>query len=554
LTNILRTSALAATVAIILALVFPAFDPGYRDGHDTNSHVTYVYLFDEAIRQGQFPVRWIEGPWTGYSQPLFNFYQVGLYYIVELVHTVVPRLSRSLTLTVALLWCLGSGFTFLWLKRLGTLPAALGTVMFALSPYVIQDVFVRAAYPEFAAICFAPGVLWALDRLLTTGRLVFVPLLAMLLCLMLICHLPATMIVSPLIAAAVVALVVTKQARPGSLLKLTAAGALALGLSAFYLVPVLAEMEDINIQAMTTKYADFRKNFVLAKQLDGIRYSPLNEVSFQLGISQWAAMLLGVLTSLASFVRRSWSARDVAILAWLGAIGLALFMTNGASLRVWESLPPLAFIQFPWRFFLLVAIAGAALAATLLSSIRGQRVQAGIVLVAIGLHLPLYLYYQRPDRLILREQWNIDDPAWRQTAAARKFGFYQSGFDPIAVTDAPDPLSPRAAIVAGQGTVRAAFFGHHVIRLDVQAQQTVRLSINSHYFPGWRVSLDGHDVSVRVTPNFGFMEIDVPPGMHRVEARFGNTPVRTAANTITVVTAFAIVLLLGWSTPPFRRR
>jgi hypothetical protein len=82
----------------------------------------------------------------------------------------------------------------------------------------------------------------------------------------------------------------------------------------------------------------------------------------------------------------------------------------------------------------------------------------------------------------------------------------------------------------------------------------VRLSINSHYFPGWRVSLDGHDVSVRVTPNFGFMEIDVPPGMHRVEARFGNTPVRTAANTITVVTAFAIVLLLGWSTPPFRRR
>ena len=554
MTNILRTAAFAATAAVTLALVSPAFDPGYRDGHDALSHVTYVYLFNEAIRQGQFPVRWIEGPWTGYSQPLFNFYQVGFYYFVELVHTIVPRLSQSLTLTIVLLWCAGSGFTFLWLKRLGALPAALGTVMFALSPYVVQDVFIRAAYPEFAAICFAPGVLWALDRLLITGRPVFVPLLGLLLCLMMICHLPATMIVSPLIAATVLSLVVTRQAQPGSFLKLAAAGALAIALSAFYVVPVLAEIEDINIQAMTTEYADFRKNFVLAKQLDGIRFTPINEISFQLGISQWAAVLFGMVASLLALKRKYWSARDVAILACLSTIGLALFMMNGVSLRVWESLPPLAFIQFPWRFFLPISIACAAVAAFLVSSIRDERVQAGVVLLAIALHLPLYLHYQRPDRLILREQWNIDDPAWRQTAAARRFGFYQSGFDPIGVTHRPDPLAPRAAIVAGAGTVRMVSFRHDGLTLDVQAEQNLRLSINSHYFPGWTVALDGRDVRITVTPDFGFMEIDVPPGMHRVEAQFGNTPIRTAANTITVVTAVTIILLLAWSAPSSRHR
>jgi hypothetical protein len=33
---------------------------GFPLGHDTTAHLTYLYLFDAALAQGQFPVRWVE--------------------------------------------------------------------------------------------------------------------------------------------------------------------------------------------------------------------------------------------------------------------------------------------------------------------------------------------------------------------------------------------------------------------------------------------------------------------------------------------------------------
>ena len=75
--------------------------------HDSAAHFTYTYLFDRALVQRQFPVRWIEWVRDGHGQPLFSFYQPGLYYLTQITHLAVPSLSRSLMLTVLAAWCLG---------------------------------------------------------------------------------------------------------------------------------------------------------------------------------------------------------------------------------------------------------------------------------------------------------------------------------------------------------------------------------------------------------------------------------------------------------------
>lgn len=49
-------------------------------GHDSGYHFTRVQLFSEALKQGQFPVRWTEGPGPGLSHPLFQFYPPLFYY------------------------------------------------------------------------------------------------------------------------------------------------------------------------------------------------------------------------------------------------------------------------------------------------------------------------------------------------------------------------------------------------------------------------------------------------------------------------------------------
>ena len=175
----LDAGALAVVVAALLALVVPVvIRGGLPAGHDTPAHLTYTYLFDRALTEGQFPVRWIEWVREGHGQPLFNFYQPGLFYFVQVIHLLVPSLTVSLKLTILLLWWLGAGFMYMFLRRCGRLAAAGGALVFAFSPYLMLDVFVRCAYPELAGIVFAVGVLWALDGWLRTNRPVWLAVLA----------------------------------------------------------------------------------------------------------------------------------------------------------------------------------------------------------------------------------------------------------------------------------------------------------------------------------------------------------------------------------------
>jgi uncharacterized membrane protein YfhO len=111
--------------------------------------------------------------------------------------------------------------------------------------------------------------------------------------------------------------------------------------------------------------------------------------------------------------------------------------------------------------------------------------------------------------------------------------------------DQPAIRIGRFAISEGAGTVRALAAENDRLALHAETARGMRVTINSHYFPGWAVRLDGHDVRVAASPGTGFMAVDVPPGVHRVEARFENTPIRTSANTISVVAGILAVVLLA---------
>src|SRR5262245_7677098 len=85
----IRWQNLVAALAIAAGsctLAVPLLHSGFPLGHDLQAHLTYTYLFDRALQSGQFPVRWTQGIRAGDGQLLFNFYQPGFYYVVQLVH------------------------------------------------------------------------------------------------------------------------------------------------------------------------------------------------------------------------------------------------------------------------------------------------------------------------------------------------------------------------------------------------------------------------------------------------------------------------------------
>jgi hypothetical protein len=111
------------------------------------------------------------------------------------------------------------------------------------------------------------------------------------------------------------------------------------------------------------------------------------------------------------------------------------------------------------------------------------------------------------------------------------------------------PLT-KLAIIRGSGEILSQYSrgssAGGVVRVDGPA--TVRIHL--YYFPGWQVRVDGGLVEARVSDPHGLIEVDVPAGEHRIDARMGSTQPRRAGTLTSWITLVLLVGLWFW---PSRR-
>lgn len=546
----LVAAAALALVASLASVAVPFLHDGLPSGHDATAHITYTYLFDRALSQGQMPVRWVEWVHPGESQPLFNFYPPGLYYLVGAVHALGVPLSVALKATVVLVcWC-GALLTYGWLSRLGRLPAGLAALLFVLSPYVMLDVFVRASYPELAAIACAPGVLWSIDRTISSSRLRDAIVLAGFVGLMLLCHLLTSLIFAPVLAA-YAGVRMWPTATPRRLALLALGGVLGFGLAAFYVVPSMVELHFVSIGRMTSGDADYQRHFVGVSQWFrgrwgyGASVPGLDDgLSFRMDVLQWLALVLSAVWLVRGRRPGRSGPRAGTIAFWLVAVVAAMFLMTQISAPLWHAIPALPYLQFPWRYLMVVSVGTSALAALLLASIRNRTVQALIVIGAVAIQYPVHHRHMRPQQYYERDAIDIDNPRWAEVEALGMRAFIERGFMPVDAHQPPPPGTGRWTVIAGEADVRALHEADDRLALEVHVPTTgaARLRLNTHYFPGWHVLVDGAASAAAVDERYGFMEVAVPRGTHRVEAVFADTPVRSAAN---MASALSIALCLG---------
>lgn len=548
-------AALAVAVGLC-TLAVPLLHSGFPSGHDLSAHLTYTYLFDRALADGQFPVRWTQGVRAGDSQLLFSFYQPGFYYVVQLVHLVVPSLGWSMKLAVLGLWGCGAAFMFRLWARLGWMPAALGAVVFAGSPYLLLDLNVRAAYPEFAAIMCAVGAMWALARLFESPGPGRAALLACLLGVALVCHLPATLIFSPVLIGRAIVAGAGSPAPRRALFWCAAAVFLAGGLSAFYVVPALGERHLIQMASLTRGYFDYRNHFVEPAQW--LRYAwgfgasvrgPADGMSFQVGVVQWGILVAATACALTAAFRKRLTRDDWDLVFWLAVIACALFMTTAGSIPVWSTAPQLSYLQFPWRFLMLVAVGCGCLAANLLGRLNGWRTRALALTVAVVLQLVASRDQRRPDHYVPTRAMDIDRPDWSYTPQAQAAAFVEPAYYPAGASGQGDVDSHvgggrRWATSDARSLVRPRATTDHRIELDVQTWTGTEVVLASRMSPGWTVRLDGREVPAGVARPRGFMRVHVPPGRYVLDAELHDTRLQRLANTVSAASASLIVLLV----------
>ena len=63
------------------------------------------------------------------------------------------------------------------------------------------------------------------------------------------------------------------------------------------------------------------------------------------------------------------------------------------------------------------------------------------------------------------------------------------------------------------------------------------------YFPNWQATDQNQNpLTVNTSSDLGLIQLDLPPGDHQINLKLENTPLRTLANTISLVTLVAIFI------------
>ncbi|HRW09344.1 MAG TPA: hypothetical protein P5121_29790 [Caldilineaceae bacterium] len=609
-------------LSLSLLALTPLTAPGYfYEAHDGRHSVFYLVQFDAALRDGAIWPTWAMHHIQGYGYPTFLIQApLGFY-----LGAVFVWLGAGYTTAVKLTWATGflAGswgmyqLVIHWLhsrqataidkktqERTSTtagrvdavrLAALIAALLYVFVPYHLVDIYVRAALNDTLLMGWFPWVFLAFDRLLIAGGAAGWPhRLAMAILLLagtLLTHTFALISFAPLLVTFVLFLLGYQLRFPvrnrwsgfsGRAILAGIGGVGALLLCVSFLLPLFVEGQYLDQQVYVTNTYDFRRHFVQFGQFFspfwGYGYSD-DPIGANDGMSFQIGLVVLVLTMAALFI--PWRNRRLRWLAvYLGTAGLLLlFVMSSSAVTLWEAIPTLAVIQFPWRLLALAAFIFCPLAGlvvhellTLDDSLGPEIVEEEVlgswvltVLVIISTIGYVYVNLQPVE-------------PWREDGRA-VYTFEREHPDMIAYTEwvqeqpfTETPLSldyaaedyqedhgfttslQRLAIIRGVGTVvssysRGASFGG-VVRVDRPA--TVRVYL--YYFPGWQVLVDGEAGLYHISDQHGLIDIDIPAGEHRIDIRMGTTPVRQIGMAISAVTLLPILIFLFWPSRRVKQR
>lgn len=571
-----------------LAIALPLWGPGLlntRGGGDSPFLLLRVHQLTADLRAGHFPARWMPDAAYGLGYPFFSYYAALPYYLAALLHLVGIDLLSAVKLTQTAFSVAAALTAYGWTRRHfeGRAAPWLVGAAYAVAPFHLVNLYVRGdSLSEFAAFAFYPLVLWGLDRLGERPQVRRTALPALAYGGLILTHNVSALIFSPFALLYLLARAATATADRRRFLAL---GLLALGLglalAAGFWAPALLETDRVQLTAQTTGYFFYGEHF---RGVDLVQRSfwfdyEIGEgrTPFAMGLAQAAAILLGVAVLLARWVR----SRRVRWIEGVALAGLALstWMITPLSRPLWDHLPLLPMVQFPWRFLSIQSLFGALTIGTSVgyrrdaegaevsprtssSRLRGKfpwvvAVALVAALSAAGLarlrpdYIPISAEEFTAERLQLYELFtgNVGSTIRYEYLPREVVPRPWTGpslFDPDRP---PEPRPLEGGLLAARETLHEPI--RRVWEVTVEGGGA-RVAFPLYWWPGWRAAVDGEPVDIGPAPDSGWATVPVPPGQHTVVLWLGRTPLRAGAEGVSVLAALALVALSF--IPPQRHR
>lgn len=534
------------TLLILSLITLPTLLPFFN----AQFFYTQDYIFiarlqqmSKALSDGYFPVRWAGD--LRFGEPLFNFYAPLPYYLGALI----KLLGFNYIWVAKILFILSSFLSavtmyLLCQKLFNQKSAFLAAALYIWAPYRAVDLYVRGALSEAFAFVFFPLIFYAsllLSQKITFRRISF---LSLSLAGLFLTHNVTTLIFLPFLFLWWLYLWI-KQKNWRLILPFFLSFALGLGLSASFLLPAVFEREFIQTKYLLVGYFDFRAHFVAFYQFfstfwgyGSSLWGPIDDMSFQVGLSHWAVILLALVVG---FIKR----RDRKFLLLTSFLFfsflLSIFLQHNKSAFLWEAIPLMAFIQFPWRFLaisiFIVSIMGGVLADHLKNKSNILYVFLFIIIIIFNIQ------FFKPRNFVedsFFDKFLNTDSTHRGVDLTKDYFPVWVKFDRVEYFPTPRANSGEIEVSSfEQKTAKAKG------KIKVLSDALVEVPVT--YFPGWEVKANGLNIKLQEPSLQGLITFQLPKGEYQIDLALKDTPVRIIGNILSLTSAALLLIFLGYA-------
>lgn len=552
----LRTHGLYILVILFLNTVILSdyFYQGNKPANfDAIAHITTIAQFHKAMSDGEFPVAWGDG-FANYGLPLGTIAHQIPMYMGGLLTFVTHDPLMSFNIVYLISACISAVLFYVFISLfLSGEAALLATIFYSLAPYRILNLYMRGAMPEFFSALWVPLIFIAFHFIARTQRLVWYLIFSLSLYGLIMTHPMLLIIYAPIIG---IWGLFCLSLNIKYWMKIAFAALLAIGLSAYYFLPLNLESKYLYHGLAESHYASNQTTSVASFFNPWWRYNCVERNDIfgrchlvKAGVTETSIMLILLIVSMGiifhkyikwgrlkglvhttdSFLSRNPGTRSLLWFTLIGA-GVSVLLSSIAFESLYKSIRILGNIQYPWRFlsaYLFFPPIALAIMYEYLRKWKWRNVLWGALVVFIILarfpqlygknytHVPIADYYFTPlnlHSLVMNPIWTGDSVGY-----------------PIK--------RDKAEIVQGKGKIIKRELKNASRLYSIRADSEVTISDSTFYFPGWHVYVDGLDTSIEFQdPAFrGVITFKVPKGIHEVVVVYEDTKIRRLGKIISII-------------------
>lgn len=542
-----RINLFVLLVIISILPLISLFRKGTYESGDLTLHSVFLRSFYESLSQGNFIPAWAENLCGSKGCPVFLFEYITPFYIGSLFHFIGFSYINSIKLLLGFSFIISGIGMYIFVKsHYGKLSAFVASLFYLFAPFHLSEMHFRVGIGMVLAFAFVPFLFLFTKKLVENkNKILFVILTSILLLLLITTHSSVTLLILPLLF--LYTFIISKRKIISSFFYLSISIILGLGLSCFYWLPALKEIQ----------YTWYLKDLTITdfKPIQEYLFSPIlygllfqghkGELRLIIGYPHLLVLLLTIYL----LIKRKITKIDRTLILYsLISFLIYFFLLLNVSKNIWNKVPLLKSSVLPWRTLMPIAFITSFVSGLVAKHIKNKTL---IILLCIFVISSTILNWGNrkvipEDNNAYNTHWSLYTEYYEESNNLLRQNYVKNiALSPNLVLNKP---RYHLEFVEGNGEIKELnrTSTRHSYILSLKSNS--KLKDNTFYFPGWNVYTNYNESPIIYNDkdNLGLILFNLKQGIYKLDIVFGDSKIRKQAKLISLISFGIMGFLLAY--------